>query len=137
MARSRPCRVCRRWFVPSPRAGDRQRVCSTPSCQRERHRRACASWHQRHPDYDREGRLRAKLRPAASEPNRSAQRDPVAEVAWSVARDAVGVEASVIIEETAEVLVLYVRDVVAVQATEIKGLLGKVARAGPRDAIAP
>jgi hypothetical protein len=41
MRRKRPCRICRRWFVPHPGAGDRQHVCSAVDCQRERHWRAC------------------------------------------------------------------------------------------------
>ena len=59
--RKRPCKICRKWFLPNPRAGDRQRTCSEPACQRERHRRACSDWHRRNPDYDRESRLRARL----------------------------------------------------------------------------
>lgn len=136
MVRSRPCRVCRKWFCPSPRAGDRQRVCSAAECQRERHRRACASWHGRQPHYDRERRLRERLRPAAA-PNRSASRDPVAEVAWPVARDAVGLEVAVIVEETAKVLCLYARDAVAAQGMEITRQLRRHAPDGPRDAMAP
>lgn len=132
----RPCRVCRKWFSPSPRAGDRQKVCSAAECQRERHRRSCASWHARQPDYDRERRLRERLRPGL-EPNRSASRDPVAEVAWSVARDVVGLEVAVIVEETAKVLCLYARDAVAAQSMEITGQSPRHARAGPRDAMAP
>ena len=45
MVGKRPCGVCGRWFRPSKRQGERQRVCSTPDCQRERHRRSCAEWH--------------------------------------------------------------------------------------------
>ena len=38
-----------------------QCTCSAPDCQRERHRRSCAAWRQRHPDYAREDRLRRGL----------------------------------------------------------------------------
>ena len=44
MGRTRPCRICRHWFHPHPRTGDRQHVCSRAACQRERHRRACQRW---------------------------------------------------------------------------------------------
>lgn len=135
MVRKRPCRVCRRWFQPSPRAGDRQRVCSAAGCQRERHRRACEQWRERHPHYDREERVRRRVRPVQSEDRRPA-RDPVAEVAWEAARDVVGVEASVLIEETAKVLHLYVRDAVAGQATVITCESPRETRAGPRDGFA-
>ena len=63
MRRKRPCRVCRKWFLAHPRAGSRQKVCSSESCQRERHRRNCEDWRARHPDYDREARLRVRLGP--------------------------------------------------------------------------
>ena len=38
----RPCRICRRWFEPDPRVGQRHRVCGRDECQHERHRRNCA-----------------------------------------------------------------------------------------------
>ena len=36
-ARKRPCRVCRRWFQPDARLGDRQKTCGDPECKREWH----------------------------------------------------------------------------------------------------
>lgn len=60
--RKRPCRICRRWFDPHPRVGDRQRVCSKPECQRERHRRWCEDSRRKSPDAGREERLRGLLR---------------------------------------------------------------------------
>ena len=32
-ARKKPCRICRRWFRPDPRVGQRQRACGEPDCQ--------------------------------------------------------------------------------------------------------
>jgi len=29
----RPCRICRHWFRPDPRVGERQYACSAPECQ--------------------------------------------------------------------------------------------------------
>lgn len=103
MAQTRPCRICRRWFRPHPRAGDRQRVCSDPACQAERHRRACRGWHDRNPDYDREDRLRRRLR---------ASQLRGAEIDWSAARDAVGLEVVVVIEEASQDLRSWARDAV-------------------------
>ncbi len=135
MARKRPCRVCRKWFAPHPRAGSRQRTCGREECQRERHRRACGQWHERHPDYDRENRLRERVRVevAAGEP---LARDPMAEVAWDAARDAVGMETAVIVEETGKVLALWARDAVRAQAAEITRKLAKVLPRHARDGIA-
>ena len=115
MARSRPCRICRRWFQPDPRAGPRQRTCSRPQCQRERHRRSCASWHERNPDYDSETRLRLRL---------GAERPKTAELGllpWSAARDAVGLEVLVVLEEVVRLLVSTLRDAVVLQVRVSKG----------------
>ena len=37
--RKRPCRICKRWFMPHPRVKDRQKTCGNPPCQREWHRK--------------------------------------------------------------------------------------------------
>jgi hypothetical protein len=135
MARKRPCRVCGKWFEPHPRAGVRQRACGRDECGRERHRRACAAWHAQHPDYDRERRLRERVR--VERPGGTPlSRDPLAEIAWDAARDAVGLEAAVIVEETGKVLALWARDAVHAQAAEITRKLAKVLARPARDEIA-
>lgn len=134
MARKRPCSLCRKWFTPGRRAGDRQRVCSAESCQAERHRRACERWHEQHPEYDRERRLRERVRREKGRGEPLA-RDPLAEVAWGAARDAVGLEVSVIVEETAKVLVLWARDAVHTQTSDITRKLAKVLPGSARDAM--
>ncbi len=135
MVRKRPCRVCGKWFSPHPRVGKRQRACGRADCQRERHRKACEAWRSRHPDYDRERRLRERIvvEASAGEP---LSRDPLAEIAWDRARDVVGVEVSVIVEETGKVLSLWARDVVHAQSLEMTRKLAKVLPGPPRDEIA-
>jgi len=63
-------------------------------------------------------------------------RDPLAEVVWEAARDAVGVEVAVIVEETGKVLVGWARDAVHAQTAEIMKRLGKVPAPSARDGIA-
>lgn len=135
MARKRPCRVCGKWFEPHPRAGKRQRVCDREDCGRERHRRACAGWRAQHPDYDRERRLRERVRNevVVGEP---LSRDPLTEIAWDAARDAAGLEASVIVEETGKVLAQWARDAVRAQASDITRKFAKVLPGPARDEIA-
>jgi len=117
MARSRPCRICKRWFRPEARAGDQQRTCGAESCQQERHRRACAAWHRRNPDYDREERLRRRLqrevKPVVCAPLGV---PPMARWDGAAARDAVGLEVAVALEVTAQLLWDGVRDAVHRQA---------------------
>lgn len=136
MRRKRPCRVCRKWFMPDRRAGARQKVCGSSACQVERHRRACESWRHRHRDYDRERRLREHVRvevePAPARP----VLDPLPEIAWPRVRDAVGLEVYVIVEETAKVLAAWTRDAVGLQAFGIIGGSAQHEGPRPRDAIA-
>lgn len=136
MSRARPCRICRKWFRPDPRAGDRQRVCSAEVCQRERHRRACASWHTRNPGYDEEERLRRRLRREVP----VAVPDPLARAALTgmdleVTRDAVGLQVAVVLEEAARLLWSGVRDAVALQPLGSQEVRDKVLPSGPRDAM--
>lgn len=115
MARKRPCRICRKWFAPHPRAGDRQHVCGDSRCQEERNRRACAAWRRRHPDYDREDRLRRRLQREVEAPPAPLLADPLHRIDWQAARNAVGLQVAVAIEETGKVLHLWARNAVRSQ----------------------
>jgi hypothetical protein len=137
MNRPRPCRICRKWFRPDPREGTRQRVCSSPACQRERHRRACAAWHARNPAYDREARLQKKLQAKAQVSSEGrAIVPPLARLDWAVARDAVGPEVTVVVEESVRVLSRWVRDAVITQVPLRLSVTGRHVPDGTRDAIA-
>jgi len=59
--RKRPCRVCKRWFIPHPRLKDRQKTCADRQCQREWHRRKCAQWNRANVDYFKDNYLDKKL----------------------------------------------------------------------------
>jgi hypothetical protein len=133
MLRKRPCRICHRWFRPHPRAGDRQRTCSAMPCQSERRRRAVAAWRRRHPDYDRDDRLRRRLQAA---PRAGAsEADPLARVDWAAARNAVGLEVAVVIEETGRVLMTWARNAVGRQPLARAPTSGPLREAAARNAI--
>ena len=59
--RKRPCSICRRWFTPNPKQGSRQVTCGRPACQRERHRKKCAEWNRKNPEYFKADYLHKKL----------------------------------------------------------------------------
>ena len=58
--RKKPCRICRRWFRPDARVGERQRACGKPECQAARRQKTQADWRKRNPDYAH----RLEIRPA-------------------------------------------------------------------------
>jgi len=121
--RKRPCGICGKWFRPDPRSHGKQRVCSRPACQRERHRRACEAWHRRNPGYDRERRLAERLEGKESKdepPLPLLDTAPLAQIRWPVVRDAIGPETFVIIERCVEIVVIWVRDAMRVQRTDIR-----------------
>src|SRR5690554_2777570 len=131
MPRTRPCRICRRWFQPHPRAGDRQRVCSNRACQGERHRRSCADWRRKNAADEKAERLRRRLRA----PLEQASPAVLAGLRLDVVRDLVAPELAVIIEETAEVLGDWLRDPVRGQTIGITGKSGGLPPAPVKDAI--
>ncbi len=102
--RKRPCRVCRRWFRPHPRAGDRQKVCDAPKCQRERHRRSCSAWNSRESVNLRRERFRKAIRSPAGASEGGLSRAENGRLAWDVIQDAVSLEASVIAEEVSKLI---------------------------------
>jgi hypothetical protein len=57
----RPCRICRRWFTPHPRLGDRQKTCGDPHCKKEWHRKKCAEWNRKNAEYFKTNYLHKKL----------------------------------------------------------------------------
>jgi len=63
------------------------------------------------------------------------QGDPLQQICWEVARDAVGLQASVIAQETSQVVVDFARDAVRGQQVEITRQLSRLPRPPPRDAF--
>ena len=131
MARKRPCRICRRWFRPDPRVGARQRTCGAPSCRRDWHRRSCRDWRRRNRDYDRDDRLRRRLGTA----HEGVGGDPLARLDWGAVRDAIGLQAAVVVEETGRVLVSWARDAMARQAPGPEHEFGRQPPDRVRDAM--
>jgi hypothetical protein len=61
LCRKRPCRVCRRWFMPNAKLKERQMTCGDAECQRQWHRRACRAWNKNNAEYFRANYLQKKL----------------------------------------------------------------------------
>ena len=84
--RKKPCRICRRWFHPDARVGERQRACGKPECQSARRQKTQADWRKRNLDYAIAWRLDQR---AAQIPLPEALRvpAPLAQLPWNVAKD--------------------------------------------------
>ena len=66
--KTRPCRVCGKWYPPNPRLGDRQQTCGAVECQRKWHTRKCAEWNRKNRAYFKDIYLRGRLESFGSAP---------------------------------------------------------------------
>jgi len=89
--RKKPCRICRRWFHPDARVGERQRACGKPECQTARRQKTQAGWRKRNPDYTISWRLDQR---AAQTPRPESLRVPVPlnQLPWELAKDQFGAQ---------------------------------------------
>ena len=88
--RKRPCRMCRRWFYPDPRAGDRQRACSNAVCQAARRRKTQANWRAANPGYATAYRIDQRHSNPAEEPEPLRVPAPLNQLPWDLAKDQFG-----------------------------------------------
>lgn len=135
MVRKRPCRVCRRWFQPDPRPGDRQHTCSRPECQRERKRRSDGEWRRGNPNYWREDRLRKRV--IKQHEREAGELDPTRRIDWLVAQAEIGMKASIIIEESGKVIADWAQVEIARQLAVRTGESGRHGGHGAQEQIAP
>ena len=111
MIRKRPCRICKKWFRPAPRAGDRQHVCSRDVCQQKRHRRNCKTWRENNHEAERIHIVRQRFLTVLPENTVPPTRQPPADrLCWPQVRRVVGLEVAVLAEEITKVLRLDTRD---------------------------
>ena len=109
MVKPRPCRVCRKWFRPDRKVGDRQHVCGDPACQQELHRRNCAGWHRRNPGLEQEARFEERL----VEPDPATQDrlvDPLEAIDWPYAKGVIDLRIVALVRETGKVILRRARD---------------------------
>ena len=136
-ARKRPCRICRRWFMPNPRLKDRQMTCGDPECKRERHRRKCREWNRKNSVIFRSNYLKEKLdvaiqwEEAKSHPDKSKHIDPPRSrlksgLPVSDVQEVIGIEHLVIIEYLAQLIVQRFQDALRSQVIVNTGKLDRL-----------
>ena len=121
MLTKRPCRICRRWFVPDRRVGRRQRACSVPACQMARRAKTQASWRRRNPDYfiaHRVQRRRVKAEHVSAVVLPLVLPPPLSHLPWDLAQDAFGVVGTDFLGHLGRVLLEAAQDQKAGQVIE-------------------
>lgn len=86
--------MCRRWFTPDVRVGERQRTCSS-LCRGQLRKRQQAVWREAHPDYFAARRMAARAARAEEEkraPSPLRMRPPLNRLPWDIAQSEFGVQ---------------------------------------------
>ena len=136
-ARKRPCRICRRWFMPNPRLKDRQMTCGKPECKREWHRRKCREWNRKNSVIFRSNYLKGKLdaalqwQKAKSHSDKSKRIGPprsrlTSGLPFSDVQEVIGIEHLVIIEYLAQLIVQRFQDALRSQVIVNTGKLDRL-----------
>jgi hypothetical protein len=91
-ARKRPCTICRRWFRPNPRVGDRQHACGKPECQTRRRQKTQASWRRRNPGYAIAWRIDRRAAQTQPPPEPLRLPAPLNQLPWEFVKDQLGAQ---------------------------------------------
>ena len=86
LCKKRPCRICRRWFMPDAKVKERQMTCGDEECQREWHRRKCKAWNKNNAEYFRANYLQKKLETASESAKASKSTRPESGSSLSIKR---------------------------------------------------
>jgi len=133
----RPCRICRKWFTPDPRLGDRQKTCGKETCKRKWHAKKCSEWNKKNRSYFQAIYLSSKLEssktpsqsdnrpPPSSNPDKKGPIRPPSsrstpQLPGDVIQDVIGVQPLIIIEYVAQLLVRSFKEVIRAQPVEIQ-----------------
>ena len=108
--RKRPCSICRRWFRPDARVGDRQHACGTPECQSKRRQKTQASWRGRNPGYAIAYRIDQRSAPTQPAPEMLLVPAPLDQLPWEFAKDQFGLQCADFIAVLAALLVRFAKD---------------------------
>lgn len=126
-SRKRPCRICRRWFYPDARVGDRQKTCGDKVCQDKWHAKKCHEWNTKNRSYFKEVYLSKKLSKLeeSSEVVPSPQSSLLSlrsrQLPQNLIQEVIGAQPTVIIEYIAQLLLKSFKEEMGRQLIEIKG----------------
>jgi len=121
--KKRPCRICRKWFMPNPRL-ERQRTCGRSECKQQWRVKKCAEWNKKNVEYFKSNYLHKKLTAVLEHHQNS--KDPSAiksnsdppkpqldlKLPRKYVQEVIGVQLLVIIEYINQLLIRRVKEVI-------------------------
>jgi hypothetical protein len=124
--KKRPCKICRKWFLPNPRLGVRQKTCGAEECKDKWHTKKCAQWNRQNRPYFQANHLSKKLQSNQNQEkasgnltSRSKKVGKSPQLPQKVIQEVIGVQQFVIIEYVSRVLLRRVQEVIRKQTVEI------------------
>jgi hypothetical protein len=131
--KKRPCRVCKKWFVPNPRFGSRQKTCGAKECQNKWHAKKCSQWNRKNRAYFQSNYLSKKLKTVqnqGSSPGKSHFQLPesgkILKLPREVIQEVIGAQQFVIAEYLTRVLLRSVQEVIRLQRLDISVEAGRL-----------
>jgi hypothetical protein len=135
-SRKRPCSICRHWFRPDPRVGERQHACCKPECQAARRQRTQANWRAKNPEYAAGYRIQQRSAQEQSpEPLRLPA--PLGRLPWDLAKDEFGQKGSDFIAVMGALLVRTAKDQFRLYVADKARLPGPLRAPAAQDPIQP
>ncbi|MCP3892849.1 MAG: hypothetical protein GY702_28830 [Desulfobulbaceae bacterium] len=135
--KKRPCKICRKWFVPNPRLGVRQKTCGAEECKAKWHAKKCTQWNRQNREYFQTNHLNKKLQASqdqeVSSENPSSQAQNIGkspQLPRGVIQEVIGVQQFVIIEYIAQLLSRRVQEVMRRQVSEMPRESGRLLQDG-------
>ncbi len=130
-SKTKPCTICRHWFAPMARLGERQRTCG-PQCSLEYERQRQTQWRRRNPGYAVQRRADAdvvRIEQAQGAAKQAAAMAQVlgpapafyAQVPWEVAKTVMGPQGLVLIARFGRLAHRATKTAMQHQLAEIKG----------------
>lgn len=128
--------MCRRWFRPDPRVGDRQHACRTPECQAARRKKTQARWRAQNPEYGAAHRI---LQRSALErpPEPLRLPPPLSRLPWDLAKDEFGAKGADFIGVMGTLLLRSAKDQFRAYGIDPKGVWGTLPPAAGKDQFQP
>ncbi len=124
--------MCRRWFRPDPRVGDRQHACHKSECQAARRKKTQARWRTANPDYAAAYRIQQRqAQEQAPEPLRVPA--PLNRLPWDLAKDEIGGKAADFLGLMGALLVRTAKDQIRPQVLDSRRVPGALPPPAAKD----
>lgn len=124
--KKRPCRICRKWFVPNPRVGARQKTCGAKECKDKWHAKKCSQWNRQNRAYFQAIHLSKKLQAVQNQEASPGKQPPQVpksvkspKLPQEVIQEVIGKQQYVIAEYMARLLLRGVQEVIRMQPFDI------------------